>query len=48
MWSPGLSEGFEVDGQVVNVSGQSRDILFMKKCQANDNPGHVLIKPQFF
>ena len=28
MWSPGLLEGFEVDGQVVNVSGQSRDILF--------------------
>ena len=27
----GLSESFEVDGWVVKVSGQSRDILFLKK-----------------
>ena len=27
----GLSESFEVDGWVVKVSGQSRDILFKKR-----------------
>ena len=30
MYCTGLSESFEVDGWVVKVSGQSRDILFKK------------------
>ena len=37
--TPGLSESFDVDGWVVKVNSQSRDILFkktptVKKCQA--------------
>ena len=39
VWWAGLSESFEIDGLVVNVSSQSRDILFkkmpfIKKCKA--------------
>ena len=30
MYCTGLSESFEVDGWVVKVSGQSRDISFKK------------------
>ena len=29
--APGLSESCDVDGRVVKVSGQSRDILFKKR-----------------
>ena len=39
VWWAGLSESFEIDGLVVKVSSQSRDILFkkmpfIKKCKA--------------
>ena len=31
MYCTGLSESFEVDGRVVKISRQSRDILFQKR-----------------
>ena len=31
LYCTGLSESFEVDGRVVKISGQSRDILFKKR-----------------
>ena len=37
----GLSESFEVDGQVVKVSGQHRDILFKKMPFIKEMPSRV-------